>query len=198
MSKIIPLIILKEDQTILDCALINEKGVKKSIENSQLWAVHPQTGRLLPYSNQSNLIRLKQNQEWAEATVTSTFQQNEAMSCAKAVETVDNVNFVQKNEVSQSLDNAENSTESVLLNLEKVIQERHKQMPEGSYTTHLFQSGGEKIRKKTGEEAVELILASEKKEILYEAADLIYHLMVLLESENLSITQVLAELKGRE
>ena len=89
-------------------------------------------------------------------------------------------------------------TESdVLLSLEQVILDRMKTLPEGSYTTHLFNSGGEKIRKKTGEEAVELILAKNRDEIVYEAADLIYHMMVLLSHEGISIKSVLSELSNR-
>ncbi|MFW5643852.1 MAG: phosphoribosyl-ATP diphosphatase, partial [Alkalispirochaeta sp.] len=68
---------------------------------------------------------------------------------------------------------------------------------EGSYTTHLFTKGPDKIRKKTGEEAVELILARSNEELLSEAADLIYHLMVLLEAEGLSITDVISVLHRR-
>lgn len=81
--------------------------------------------------------------------------------------------------------------------LENLVRERHATMPEGSYTTHLFASGAEKIRKKTGEEAVELILASTPEEILFEASDLMYHLCVLLVSEGLSFRQVFALLEER-
>jgi phosphoribosylformimino-5-aminoimidazole carboxamide ribotide isomerase/phosphoribosyl-ATP pyrophosphohydrolase/phosphoribosyl-AMP cyclohydrolase len=81
--------------------------------------------------------------------------------------------------------------------LENLVRERYRTMPEGSYTTHLFASGGEKIRKKTGEEAVELILAGSREEILFEASDLIYHMCVLLVSEGLSFRQVFALLEER-
>jgi phosphoribosyl-ATP pyrophosphohydrolase len=81
--------------------------------------------------------------------------------------------------------------------LQALIDDRRQTLPEGSYTTHLFNKGAEKIRKKTGEEAVELILARSKEEMIYEAADLIYHLMVLLSAEGLSIDEVLAELARR-
>ena len=70
-------------------------------------------------------------------------------------------------------------------------------MPEGSYTTHLFEKGEEKIRKKTGEEAIELLLARERSDIVYEAADLIYHMMVLLEVKEIPIGEVLGELESR-
>jgi phosphoribosyl-ATP pyrophosphohydrolase len=79
----------------------------------------------------------------------------------------------------------------------QVIKERKANRPEGSYTTHLFNSGIEKIRKKTGEEAIELILARRREDIAYEAADLIYHLLVLLEAEDIDLGEVLEELSRR-
>jgi phosphoribosyl-ATP pyrophosphohydrolase len=85
----------------------------------------------------------------------------------------------------------------VLSQLQAVIRDRHRDMPEGSYTTHLFSKGADKIRKKTGEEAVEVILARSGAELTSEAADLIYHLMVLLESQDLGIQDVVAVLRER-
>jgi phosphoribosyl-ATP pyrophosphohydrolase len=82
--------------------------------------------------------------------------------------------------------------------LEQTILERKASLPEGSYTTHLFSSGEEKIRKKTGEEAVELILARSSGEVAYEAADLIYHLLVLLAELDIPLEAVLRELSSRE
>ena len=70
-------------------------------------------------------------------------------------------------------------------------------MPEGSYTTHLFSTGRDKIRKKIGEEAVEVILAATNEELRSEAADLIYHLMVLLEAEGMRFESVVDELALR-
>ena len=61
----------------------------------------------------------------------------------------------------------------------------------------MFQKGEEKIRKKTGEEAIELILATERKDLVFESADLIYHLMVLLEVKGIPVDEVLAELESR-
>lgn len=84
-----------------------------------------------------------------------------------------------------------------LATLTEIIAERRRALPEGSYTTHLFTKGESKIRKKTGEEAVELILAENDEELLSESADLVYHLMVLLEVRGLSIGDVVGHLKRR-
>ena len=70
-------------------------------------------------------------------------------------------------------------------------------MPEGSYTTHLFEKGLDKIRKKVGEEAVELLLARDEKDVIYESADLLYHVLVLLEASDLKWAEVAGELKRR-
>jgi len=85
----------------------------------------------------------------------------------------------------------------VLERLEAIVEERRQRMPEGSYTTHLFASGPEKIRKKAGEEAVELILASTREQIVFEAADVLYHMCVLLVSEGISYGEVCGELQER-
>jgi len=77
--------------------------------------------------------------------------------------------------------------------LQGVIDQRKKEMPEGSYTTHLFTKGIDKIAQKVGEEAVETIIEAKNTDdnlLLNESADLIYHLMVLLSARNLSIKDV--------
>jgi phosphoribosyl-ATP pyrophosphohydrolase len=81
--------------------------------------------------------------------------------------------------------------------LEQTILERKASLPEGSYTTHLFSSGDEKIRKKAGEEAVELLLARDEARMVSEAADLIYHLLVLLAYHDIPVSSVCGELAGR-
>ena len=85
-------------------------------------------------------------------------------------------------------------------NLARVIHERKEKMPEGSYTTKLFASGVDRILKKVGEEAGEVIIAAKnhsKPEIAWEVSDLLYHLLVLLEQEGVSLEEVAKELHGR-
>ncbi|MFP4565342.1 MAG: phosphoribosyl-ATP diphosphatase, partial [Spirochaetaceae bacterium] len=87
--------------------------------------------------------------------------------------------------------------EAVLTRLYELVRERQRSLPAGSYTTHLFESGVDKIRKKTGEEAVELILARERGEIVAESADLLYHVLVLLRASEIEVTEILDELGAR-
>ena len=91
-------------------------------------------------------------------------------------------------------------TEGFVRKLEKVIQGRHATMPEGSYTTMLFNKGVNKIAQKVGEEAVESVIEAidgNKERYLYEACDLIYHLLVLNEQMGFTLEDVERELAER-
>lgn len=84
--------------------------------------------------------------------------------------------------------------------LQDFIDQRKQEMPEGSYTTSLFQKGTRKITQKVGEEAVETIIgamANDDENFLYEGADLLYHLIVLLTHKGYRIEDLARELKKR-
>ena len=84
--------------------------------------------------------------------------------------------------------------------LYSVILDRKANPTEGSYTNYLLEKGTEKIAKKVGEEAVETAIAAAKQdrqEIIGEIADVIYHILVLMADQNISIEEVEAELKSR-
>ncbi len=77
---------------------------------------------------------------------------------------------------------------------------RKSQMPEGSYTTYLFSKGIDKILKKVGEECTEVIIAAkdnDKKETVYEVADLAYHVMVMMVEQGISVNDIRKELASR-
>lgn len=84
--------------------------------------------------------------------------------------------------------------------LSKLIQTRHAEMPENSYTTKLFIKGVKKIAQKVGEEAVESAIEAvdgNRDRFIYEASDLIYHLLVLLEQMNVTLPDIERELLQR-
>lgn len=88
----------------------------------------------------------------------------------------------------------------ILQTLEKVILDRERERPEGAYTTYLFEKGVDKILKKVGEEAAEVIIAAKNRnheELRWEAADLLYHLQVLLVEQGLPFSEVLRTLEER-
>ena len=84
--------------------------------------------------------------------------------------------------------------------LYELLQGRKDTMPEGSYTTYLFQKGIDKILKKVGEESTEVIIAGkaeDRAETIYELADLTYHAMVLMVEMGISVEDVKQELASR-
>ena len=91
-------------------------------------------------------------------------------------------------------------SEGFIRHLQEVIQQRHRDMPEGSYTTKLFIKGVKKIAQKVGEEAVETVVEAvdgNRDRFIYEASDMIYHLLVLLEQMGCTIEDLERELALR-
>ena len=84
--------------------------------------------------------------------------------------------------------------------LMELLAGRKRDMPEGSYTSYLFEKGLDKILKKVGEECTEVIIAGkaeDKRETVYEIADLAYHVMVLMTEAGITLDDVRAELASR-
>ena len=93
------------------------------------------------------------------------------------------------------------SQKELIERLYDLIKDRKNNPKQGSYTNYLFEKGLDKILKKVGEESAEVIIAAKneaKDEIVYEISDLIYHVLVLMVNSNVTIEDVLEELKGRE
>ena len=95
---------------------------------------------------------------------------------------------------------SENRHEFSLQGLMDLIEGRKTDRKEGSYTTYLFDKGLDKILKKVGEESTEVIIAAhanDRKETVYEIADLAYHIMVLMVEQGISLEDIHRELAGR-
>ena len=87
-----------------------------------------------------------------------------------------------------------------LTELQDFINKRHEEMPEGSYTTSLFNDGLNRMAQKVGEEALEAVIEATNgtnDRLIYEASDMFYHLIVLLTSKGLRIEDIAKELKER-
>ena len=94
----------------------------------------------------------------------------------------------------------EEKSEFSLRGLYALLEGRKKDMPQGSYTTYLFEKGLDKILKKIGEETTEVIIAAhaqDKKETVYEIADLAYHVMVMMVENGITVDDVQNELAAR-
>ncbi len=178
---------------VVAVAACNEKSRNKSLEQNELWIVDPVTGRVLPYgSGGERYDRFIQRESWWEVRLIPAAdgaQEGDPTAAPDVTAAPDSTAGPDSSAASPA--------QPVLSALGDLIAERRRTLPEGSYTTHLFTKGPEKIRKKVGEEAVEFILASDPAEMRSEAADLVYHMMVLLEAEGLRIDDVLAELDRR-
>ena len=89
---------------------------------------------------------------------------------------------------------------SVLDELFGVIEERKTNAPEGSYTAKLLEGPLDKVLKKIGEESTEVVIAAathDRDQLRYEAGDLVYHLLVVMAREGLTLDDLAAELSGR-
>lgn len=87
-----------------------------------------------------------------------------------------------------------------LSELQNFIEKRHREMPEGSYTTSLFKDGLNRMAQKVGEEALEAVIEAvngSDERLVYEASDMFYHLIVLLTAKGLRIEDVASELASR-
>jgi phosphoribosyl-AMP cyclohydrolase / phosphoribosyl-ATP pyrophosphohydrolase len=205
MSDRKPLVLCGPDGRPLGVLEENEKGFRKTVEQGHLWAVHPGTGRLLPFYETTSASVVERD-GWYEARLAAVPSEDltkaDALSPASGGSDAHGPGATDTEAagappVSATPDSDHCDIGEVLTGLAAVIASRHRELPEGSYTTHLFTSGAEKIRKKTGEEAVELLLAASRETVISESADLIYHLLVLLESEDIALDDLAAELVQR-
>ncbi len=106
------------------------------------------------------------------------------------------INFDEKN----NNENKENEEKFSINDLVKLIEGRKRDKVEGSYTSYLFEKGLDKILKKVGEESTEVIIAAkdkDRKETIYEIADLTYHILVLMVEAGISPEDIMNELKSR-
>jgi phosphoribosyl-ATP pyrophosphohydrolase len=172
--------VFDDKENLVYKGIINSKAWSKSLETNEIWEYIPDNGRVIgkdfyPFKVDFDYVFL----------------------------TDDYIDFhlkdLNKNEKQKSGTKSKSDKGSVLTELEKLIYQRKKDMPPNSYTTHLFEKGEEKILKKFGEEAIELILASKTndEEIIHESADLLYHLLVYLSFKNIPFDLILEELKKR-
>ncbi|WP_303864994.1 bifunctional phosphoribosyl-AMP cyclohydrolase/phosphoribosyl-ATP diphosphatase HisIE [Alkalibaculum bacchi] len=177
---------------VLMMAYMNEESLKKTMETNKTWF----------YS------RSRQNL-WNKGETSGNFQDVRSISYDCDGDTL----LVKVIPEGPSCHTGNNScffntivegekTESaaILKQLYKTIEDRRSNPVEGSYTNYLFDKGIDKILKKVGEENAETIIAAKnnsKEELIYEASDLIYHLLVLLVNQRVSLEDIFGELEKR-
>lgn len=186
---LVPLLVMRENAVVHAC-LAHEKSAEKTLETQMLWEVHPTTQRTIPADPRIFVERVCRTASWYVAYVGQDTQ-------------LSSQNFAEKNEYSSEIqpsekkETAHDNAVLFLNELYDVVSTRNAMRPTGSYTTHLFESGAHKIRKKLAEEVTEVILAQSEKELTLEVADLLYHLVVLLVESDVSLRSCIEVLQAR-
>jgi len=128
-------------------------------------------------------------------TEITEYNNNEDEQMIKEEENTYGKNPVREKDISKF-----NSELKVLEELVSIIDSRFNELPEDSYVAKLYKGGRERILKKVGEEASEVIIASmsgKKSDTIYETADLIFHLLIALRYDGISVQEIMEELKRR-
>ncbi|MBD33282.1 MAG: bifunctional phosphoribosyl-AMP cyclohydrolase/phosphoribosyl-ATP diphosphatase [Dehalococcoidia bacterium] len=190
--KIIPAIIQnKKTKKILMQGWMNKESFDKTIETKKVWFFSRSKDRLWQKGESSeNFLNVEQIKLDCDNDSILIQVTPEGPTCHTLNESCFD------NELDKNTQYSDFSLEA----LEEIIEARKTEMPDNSYTTSLFNEGIKKITKKLGEEASEVIIASlaeKRSDLIYESADLIYHLLVLLANEDISLEEVVDELSSR-
>ena len=190
--KLIPAIIQnKKTKKILMQGWMNKESFDKTIETKKVWFFSRSKDRLWQKGESSeNFLNVEQIKLDCDNDSILIQVTPEGPTCHTLNESCFD------NELDKNTQDSDFSLEA----LEEIIEVRKTEMPDNSYTTSLFNEGIKKITKKLGEEASEVIIASraeKRSDLIYESADLIYHLLVLLANEDISLKEVVDELSSR-
>ena len=182
-----------QSQQVLTLAYMNEESLKKTIETGETWFYSRSREELwnkgATSGNTQKVVSITADCD-QDALVVQVLPEGPA--CHNGTTSC----FTEK-----LLENPnELGSVSILPELVKVIRQREIDMPEGAYTTYLFDKGIDKICKKVGEEATEVVIGAknrDKEEVKWESADLIYHLLVLLQEQKVDLYETLSVLQKR-
>ena len=187
MNGLIPAIIQDDyTQKVLMLGFMNEEAYKKTVE----------TGKVTFFSRTKNRL-------WTKGEESGNFLQVISIKADCDNDTLIKVSPAGPvcHTGTDTCWGEENKQDIMFLKeLQDFIDKRHEEMPEGSYTTSLFQSGVNKMAQKVGEEAVETVIEAcngTNERLIYEGSDLLYHLIVLLTSKGYRIEDLARELKER-
>lgn len=183
-----------QSKEVLTVAYMNEESLAKTIETGETWFYSRSRQELwhkgATSGNTQKVVSIKadcdQDALVVEVVPAGPACHNGTVSCF--TETV--------------FETAEErpGTVGILPQLVEVIRQREIDMPEGAYTTYLFDKGIDKICKKVGEEATEVVIGAknrDREEVKWESADLLYHLLVLLQEQKVDVYEVLDVLQKR-
>ncbi|MGG3912603.1 bifunctional phosphoribosyl-AMP cyclohydrolase/phosphoribosyl-ATP diphosphatase HisIE [Rossellomorea vietnamensis] len=177
---------------VLTLAYMNETSLKKTVETGETWFYSRSRQELWHKGETSGNTQTVENITWdCDQDALLVLVSKKGPACHKGEDSC----FHEK-----VFGEEKSSKENILLTLEKLIENREIERPEGAYTTYLFEEGVDKILKKVGEEASEVIIAAKNRdseELKWEVADLFYHVLVLLREQELPLEDVLSVLVER-
>lgn len=181
-----------QSKEVLTVAYMNEESLQKTIETGETWFYSRSRAELwhkgATSGNTQKVISIKADCD-KDALVVEVVPAGPA--CHNGTTSCFTETVVENDGVG-SVD--------IIPQLLEIIRKREVDMPEGAYTTYLFEKGIDKICKKVGEEATEVVIGAKNRdaeEVKWESADLIYHLLVLLQEQKVDVYDVLAVLKTR-
>ena len=210
--------VIQEDgsQKVLMVAYMNKEALAKTLATGNAWfysrsrgalwmkgetSGHIQQVKQILYDCDGDCLLLKVEQTGAAChTGHDTCFYRDIKGREQSAPVFDPQEVYGKKQSPDTEENREDRYLSILQELYAVIQSRKEHLPPESYTTYLFTSGLDKILKKVGEESAEVLIAAKNtssEDLVYETADLIYHLLVLLVEKDIALTQVMAELAAR-
>lgn len=186
-----------ETKEVLTLAYMNKESLQKSIETGETWFYSRSRQQLWHKGETSGHTQkiIKMTFDCDQDAILVLVKPN-GPACHKGTMSC----FTEHLCGEKETDRVELEKFAVLHKLEQVIADRDEKRPEGAYTTYLFTEGVDKILKKVGEEAAEVIIAAknrEEEELKWEAADLIYHLFVLLREQQVPFEKILQVLETR-
>jgi phosphoribosyl-ATP pyrophosphohydrolase/phosphoribosyl-AMP cyclohydrolase len=190
---------------VLMLAYMNKESLQKSLETGETWFFSRKRQELWHKGATSGHIQKikKIYYDCDQDTLLMLVDQIGGIACHEGVESCFHYQLLKEGRGKKTLEQpsfSQTDLGSLLEGLYGLIEERQKERPEGSYTTYLFEKGLDKILKKVGEETSEVIIAAKNEsaeELTYEVSDLLYHLLVLLVEQNVSLSAIAAELAGR-
>lgn len=180
---------------VLTLAYMNEESLKKTIETKETWFYSRSRQELWHKGATSgNTQKVMEMRYDCDQDAILVLVQPAGPACHTGAYTCFSESIIKQE------GQASEERFHILNTLEALIAERESELPEGSYTTYLFTEGVDKILKKVGEEAGEVIIAAKNRdhgELKWEVADLLFHLMVLLREQKLPLDDVLNVLEER-
>ncbi|QHE63136.1 bifunctional phosphoribosyl-AMP cyclohydrolase/phosphoribosyl-ATP diphosphatase HisIE [Rossellomorea vietnamensis] len=177
---------------VLTLAYMNETSLRKTVETGETWFYSRSRQELWHKGETSGNTQMVENIMWdCDQDALLVLVSKKGPACHKGEDSCFHETVFGEEKSSK---------ENILLTLEKLIENREIERPEGAYTTYLFEEGVDKILKKVGEEASEVIIAAKNRdseELKWEVADLFYHVLVLLREQKLPLETVLDVLVER-